>query len=104
MSVQPGSCPMTGRELVESFFIENRTRLLEVAAFLDRIDRSVDPASAEDFRMHAFRAALQVLAQGEGSRALDIQLIFSDPTTEPIPALDQKSANGAWGARPTEVK
>lgn len=104
MSVEPGTCPMTGKELVDAFFIENRTRLLEVAAFLDRLDRSVEPASAEDFRMRAFRAALQVLAHGEGGRVLDIQLIFSDPTTEPLAALDQKSANGAWGADTAEVK
>jgi hypothetical protein len=87
--------PKAARELVDEYFIENRTRLLEVASFLDRLDRTDDGADG-DFRMRAFREALSVLAGGSFPRVEQIQMIFSDPTTEPMERLDQKSARGAY--------
>ena len=101
--MQPGviASPKTGRELVDEYFIENRTRLLEIAAYLDRLDRT-DPTLAEqDFRARAFREALTILA-AEPDRTSDrtrvdrIQELWSDPTTEPIEKLDVKSARGAY--------
>lgn len=91
--------PKTGRELVDEYFIENRTRLLEIAAFLDRLDRR-DPGLAErDFRVRAFREGIAVLAdtsESDETRVQRIQMILSDPTTEPLEKLDQKSARGAY--------
>src|SRR6476646_7026039 len=47
-----GTCPLTTGQIVDEYFIENRTRLLELAAFLERIDRSADGGDARgDFRM-----------------------------------------------------
>ena len=87
--------PLTPKEVVDEYFIENRTRLLEIAAFLDRLDRA-DPAYAgRDFRMQAFADALAAMAAG-GGRLDRIQLLLSDPTTEPLGALDRKSAFGAY--------
>jgi hypothetical protein len=92
--------PKSGRELVDEYFIENRTRVLEVAAFLDRLDRVGDGLAARDFRVRAFREALDVLTAGvardAASRVQQIQMIFSDPTAEPLAKLDQKSARGAY--------
>lgn len=88
--------PKSGRELVDEYFIENRTRLLEIAAFLDRLDRAGDDAGATDFRMRGVREALRVLAEGSFPRVEQIQMILSDPTTEPLERLDQKSARGAY--------
>ena len=88
--------PKSGTGLIDEYFIENRTRLLEVAAYLDRLDRSGDGAMATDFRMRAFREALAVLCDDEAGRVERIQMIFSDPTTEPRAALDQKGAKGAF--------
>jgi hypothetical protein len=91
--------PLSAREVVDEFFIENRTRLLEIAAFLDRLDRA-DPAyAAADFRMRAFRDALASVSQGDG-RLERIQLLLSDPTTDPLGALDRKSAFGAYDGGP----
>ena len=93
--------PKTGTGLVDEYFIENRTRVLEIAAFLDRLDRGEDGSAASDFRMRALREALTVLASEAADRVEQIQMIFSDPTSEPLEALDQKSARGAydrWGA------
>ena len=91
--------PKTGRELVDEYFIENRTRLLEIAAFLDRLDRAQPGTAERDFRARAFREALAVLvddAASEQTRVERVQAIFSDPTTEPLERLDQKSARGAY--------
>lgn len=88
--------PRSGTGLIDEYFIENRTRLLDVAAYLDRLDRSGDPAVHTDFRMRAFREALEVLCSNEPGRVKRIQMIFSDPTTEPRPTLDQKGAKGAY--------
>jgi hypothetical protein len=87
--------PLSPKDIVDEYFIENRTRLLEIAAFLDRVDRA-DPAyAAQDFRVKALADALASTTQGTG-RLERLQLLFSDPTTEPLGALDRKSAFGAY--------
>ena len=93
------SCPLTTRQIIDEYFIENRTRLLEVAAFLDRLRRSADQAAwTSDFRMQAFSRALEALAAEPTDKVSQVQLLFSDPTTEPKPKLDEKSASGAWNS------
>lgn len=87
--------PLNAKELVDEYFIENRTRLLEIAAFLDRLDRADAVQAAQDFRMKAFAEAVAALSQ-PGDRLDRIQLLLSDPTTEPLPSLDRKSARGAY--------
>ena len=93
--------PKTGRELVDEYFIENRTRLLEIAAYLDRLDRT-DPSLVDhDYRVRAFRDALRLLDAGSDAgdaqtRVERIQHLLSDPTTEPLEKLDVKSARGAY--------
>ena len=98
---QPAAtCPLTTAEIIGTYFIENRTRLLDIAAFLDRVDRSRDSADASrEFRIEAFQRALSVLTGHGSDRVQQIQMILSDPTTEPLEALDQKSASGAWNPR-----
>jgi hypothetical protein len=87
---------LSPKEIVDEYFIENRTRLLEIAAFLDRLDRA-DPAYvSQDFRMRAFTEALASVSGGGGERLDRLQMLFSDPTTNPLGALDRKSAFGAY--------
>jgi hypothetical protein len=87
--------PLSPKELVDEYFIENRTKILEIAAFLDRLDRADSTYAKQDFRMKAFVEALALL--GRGANRLDsIQLLLSDPTTAPLDALDRKSALGAY--------
>jgi hypothetical protein len=87
--------PLTAMQLVDEYFLENRNRLLEIAAFLDRLDRT-DPACATaDFRMKAFAEGLDALSGG-GDRLTRIQHILSDPTTGPLETLDRKGALGAY--------
>src|SRR5262245_15124267 len=87
--------PLTPTELVDEYFIENRNRLLELAAFLDRIDRA-GGAGASDFRMQVLREGVEALSSGGGDRVHRIQMLLSDPTSEPLPALDRKGAVGAY--------
>jgi len=90
--------PLSAREILEGSFLENRARILEIAAFLDRIERSDDSAEAiNDFRYQAVLRAVGCLLNPSGDRARDILESLSDPTTEPIPsAAGMKSAVGAW--------
>ena len=95
MKPQPHKPPLSGTQIVDEYFIENRTRLLEIAAFLDRLDR-IDPAVADrDFRVKALTEAIEALG-APADRLLRIQMLLSDPTIEPLDRLDRKSAIGAF--------
>ncbi len=94
MKAKPQNPPLTGAEVVDEYFVENRTRLLEIAAFLDRVDRIDASAGARDFRMQVFAEAIAALAGSD--RLLRIQALLSDPTVEPLDRLDRKSAIGAF--------
>jgi hypothetical protein len=84
---------LTALETVDEYFIETRNRVLELAAFLDRVDRA---GGASDFRMRALTDAIAALSGEPASRVSRIQHIFSDPTFELRPALDRKGAVGAF--------
>jgi hypothetical protein len=95
MNATTSRSPLSPKELVDEYFIENRTKLLEIAAFLDRVDRADPSYAARDFRMKAFAEALAGLSRP--SDRLDfIQQLLSDPRETPLDALDRKSALGAY--------
>ena len=85
---------LSATELVDEYFIENRTKLLDIAAFLDRVDRADPSCAASDFRMRAFMEAVAALASA--GRIGTVQMLFSDPTSEPLETLDRKGAVGAF--------
>ena len=84
---------MSRQELMDLYYLEARAKLIDVAAFLDRLDRAEGEA---DFRLGAFKQALGRLESGGGDRAEQVLLSLSDPTAEPIPAATTKAACGAW--------
>lgn len=88
--------PRPRARLIDEYFIENRTRLLDIAAFLDRLDRADGEEARHDYRMRAFRDCLEVLCSGGYPRTEQIQMILSDPRTEPLATLDIQSARGAY--------
>jgi len=92
------TCPLSAAGLLDSYFLENRARLLEIAAFLDRIDRAKSPDDAKaDFRYKALRAGLKLVHESEGDRAVSLQLKLSDHSEEPLEsAAELKGAYGAW--------
>ena len=84
---------MTRQQLLDLYFMDARAKLIDLAAFLDRIDRG---EGEPDFRLAAFRKALEELHKGEPSRAKSVLMSLSDPTTDPIAKAPGKGACGAW--------
>ena len=84
---------MTRQQILDLYFMDARCKLIDLAAFIDRVERS---EGTDDFRMKAFRAALAGLGNGDSEKAKHVLLTLSDPTTEPIAAATTKAATGAW--------
>lgn len=91
------TCALSQKQLVDEFFIEHRTKILDLAAFLDRMERSVRKDAADDFRFLAFKKALGVLTSDGPQRAKRVQMVLSDPTSE---LLQERDTQGAYGAAP----
>jgi acetyl-CoA acetyltransferase len=85
--------PMTRAQVVDAYFMEHRARLLDVAAFLDRIDRA--GPGTDDFRMTAYRGAIALLLDGQPQRTRRMLELLSDPSTTPIATAHVKGATGA---------
>ncbi len=84
---------MTRQQVLDLYFLDARHKLIEIAAFLDRVERA---DGRDDFRLKAFRIALGELTGKQKEKARRVLLAFSDPTTEPIAAATGKGAVGAW--------
>lgn len=89
------TCPLTGPQVVDLYFMEHRAKLLDIAAFLDRVERAAAPAGSGDVRVRAMRRAIPLLIDGQGDRARRILELLSDHTTEPIPTAHSQGAIGA---------
>jgi hypothetical protein len=83
---------MTRQQVLDLYFLDARHKLIDIAAFLDRLERS---DGADDFRITAFRAALNKVSATGKNRAKDVLLAFSDHSTEPIDKAPGKGAVGA---------
>ena len=79
--------------LADLYYMDARARVLDLAAFLDRMDRA---AGADDHRLRSLRAALATLGDGQPERARRILEAWSDPTEAPVSRADTKGATGAW--------
>jgi hypothetical protein len=84
---------MTRQQVLDLYFMEARAKLIDLGAFMDRMERATGD---DDFRMKAFRNALAELSKGDPAKAKRVLLSLSDPTTEPIPVATTKAACGAW--------
>ncbi|MBL8848277.1 MAG: hypothetical protein JNG89_01275 [Planctomycetaceae bacterium] len=66
-------------QVLDRHALEIRCGLLDVAAALDRVERSDDfDAAGRDPRWSQFRQAIDILASGGNDRAERIQMLFSD--------------------------
>lgn len=92
---------MDRRQLLDLYFVDARARLIDIAAFLDRLERAEGTErtegtkGTEDFRAEAFLKALEELGQPGADRAKRVLLAFSDPTREPVAKAPAKGACGA---------
>lgn len=84
---------MTREEALNLYFLDARSKLIDLAAFLDRVERS---PGEDDFRLRSFRAALKHLSESEPDKARAVLVTLSDPTMEPLDAATTKGAAGAW--------
>jgi len=90
------TCPQNREEVINTYFMEHRAKLIDVAAYLDRLDRARPVGEEADFRDVAFRNAIAILTDGESQRARRILDLLSDYTTEiPQSAEGMKGALGA---------
>jgi hypothetical protein len=90
-------CPTTSEFLLRKSFIEHRARVLELAAFLDRLDRTSDASAGQkDFRVLALQKAIQALLDPKPYRVDRVHEILSDPSKEPLESA--KKSQGAHGA------
>lgn len=93
----PPYSSMNALDILELYFIENRARLLDIASFLDRVDRYPGAEEARnDFRYRSLLKAVELLTSGSPGRTAAIQTSLSDPTTEPIESAVGMRAFGAW--------
>ena len=78
--------PLPANKALDSYFLDARARLLDLAAILDRIGRGAGAAGmADDPRLMRIRQALEVLGDESGGRAERVQKLFSldyDPAWE----------------------
>lgn len=91
--------PLDRESVIDRYFLEHRAKVLDVAAFLDRVDRATPAggaASGDDFRLRSLRAAIALLLDGKPERARRILELLSDPSSEPIAKAPMKGAKGAW--------
>ncbi len=89
----PDWTPPTNVNLVDLGFMDSRSKLIDLAAFLDRVQRA---GQESDFRVQALKNAISLLSQDKPQRAKDVLLSFSDPSTEPIAKATIQGAIGAF--------
>ena len=80
-------------EILDLYFLDARSRLIDIASFMDRVNRS---EGQDDFRYSQFLEALNELDGTSSNQAEKVLLKFSDPTEGPIPKATTKAACGAW--------
>lgn len=84
--------PPQSVNLADLGFMDARSKLIDLAAFLDRVQRA---GQEGDFRVQALKRAIGLLALEQPSRAREVLLSFSDPSTEPVAKAAMQGAIGA---------
>ena len=99
-SPPPAFLATLGQTMMQLYFLDARSKLIEIAAFLDRAESA---GVTEDYRLTAFwRAMAELTKEGaNGSRAHRVLLAFSDMSEEPVDKIEIKSATGACPIDPT---
>jgi len=76
-------CPKNANELLDMYFLDMRSALLEVAASLDRIQRAPGGEKVmEDDRLKKILHSLEILKEKSPGRAERFLLLFSEPSEE----------------------
>ena len=75
--------PKTADELLDMYFLDARSQMLETAAILDRIERAEGGSEAmDDSRLKKLRDVCDILKNGSGNRAEQFLMLFSENVTK----------------------
>ena len=81
------------KDILDLYFMDSRCKLIDIAAYLDRVDRH---QGEPDFRHEAFLNAIKAMLEpGDKPRARAVLESLSDHSTKPIP---KAIIQGAYGA------
>lgn len=70
--------PLPAKAALSAYYLEARSKILDLAAILDRIDRGEDSeAIASDPRSKQLRKGIEALLRMPAARAEEVQNIFS---------------------------
>lgn len=83
---------LSKKELLDLQFVDARARLIDLAAFLDRIDRH---EGGQEIRMDYFKAAIPILLEDRPDRAKAVLEKFSDHTSGLPETAPFQGASGA---------
>ncbi len=89
----PDWTPPTTVNLVDLGFMDSRSKLIDLAAFLDRVQKAGQDG---DFRVQALKSSIALLSKDQPQRAKEVLLSFSDPSSEPIEKATMQGAIGAF--------
>jgi hypothetical protein len=84
--------PPQNVNLADLGFMDARSKLIDLAAFLDRVQCAGQDG---DFRVQALKRAITRLSLDQPTRAREVLLSFSDPSTEPVAKAAMQGAIGA---------
>jgi len=77
------SSPQTARQILDRHYLEIRSKILDLAASLDRLDRTEDAKSLQDDpRLAKLRSGIELLLTPGNDRAERVQMLFSDAYVE----------------------
>lgn len=79
-------------DILDLYFMDSRAKLLDIASYLDRLDRHEGEV---DFRQEGFLKALQAMLDAKENRAATVLNTLSDHSTEPE---DHATIQTAYGA------
>lgn len=69
----------SSEQVVEQEYLQMRAKILEIAAFLDRVDPSAEISATTESKLEMLRLGCELLLDVEGEKAARVQLLFSRP-------------------------
>jgi hypothetical protein len=77
------SSPQTARQILDRHYLEIRSKILDLAASLDRVDRTADAETVQDDpRLAKLKQGIALLLVSATDRAEQVQMLFSDAYVE----------------------
>ncbi len=82
----------TKTDILDLYFMDSRAKLLDIASYLDRLDRH---PGETDFRQEGFLNALQAMLDAKENRTATVLNTLSDHSTDVAEAATIQTAYGA---------